>query len=148
VRGPRARFAFLFVSLALFGLSLGFDAVRYERVTHDGLLMLLLGWMGVLALQVGWWANPLLLVGHGLLAFARGPRGARAAVVVLSIAVVLAVSSFVTLRTQDMIGRNEGELAGDFERFEPAIFLWVGSILVAQAGAVFRARQLRAAAAA
>ena len=117
------------LSVALFLAALAPEAVRYERVEHVGIMMAVLGPMGIMFGQVGWYANPFALLSLFLCFFAR--RGASiAAFVTAAIAFLIGATSWYTLSHGEMIGRNEGETAGDFVSFGPAIFLWTASLLV------------------
>ncbi len=129
-------------SFALFVASLPFDAAVYERVAHGGFMMLAVGWMGLLMLHVGWCANPILFLAWLTFAFGK-KRGTRiVSVVLFSLATLFAASSYFTLAKLEMIGENEGALAGDFDHFGPAIFLWTASIVVGLIGSILRLRQL------
>lgn len=131
----------ILLSVALFAASLPFDAAVYERVAHGGFFMLVMGWMGLTMLHVGWCANPILFIGWLTFAFGK-KRGTRVVSVVLfSLATVFALTSYATLATVGMIGRNEGEMAGDLQSFGPSIFLWTASIVVGLVGSVLRLRE-------
>lgn len=134
----------MLASFGLFVLSLPFDAAVYERVAHGGWFMLLMGWMGLMMFHLGWCANPLLFVAWLTFAFGKR-RGVRiTSVALFSVATLFALSSFVTLGSLEMIGRNEGEMAGDLDHFGPSIFLWTASIVVGLVGAIVRLRQREA----
>ena len=136
----RAHLLALALAVVLFAASIGPDAAVYERVAHSGGFMLALGWFGPLTLHFGWYANPLLLVSWLMLPFARS-RGLRLTNVILaSFALLLGLSSYLTLEVCGMIGRNEGETAGDLLSFGPAIFLWTGAIVATLVGTILRFR--------
>lgn len=133
------------VSALLFASSLVFSAGTWRVDSSDVELakssveMLLLGWLGPIAFQVGWYGNPLLLVSWILTGTG---RGAIANVVCAGLATMLAASSFVTLPLWSIFGRNEGESA---TLASPGLgmCLWFLSFCVAlgAAMAVLRARR-------
>ncbi len=128
----------LLLSIGCFVASLPLDAAVYERVAHGGFFMLVMGWMGLLMFHVGWCANPLLFGGWISLAFAKRRTGRLVTIVLFGLALLFAVTSYFTLDQLEMIGRNEGETAGELESFGPAIFLWTTSIAIGLIGAGVR----------
>lgn len=137
------RSATLLLSVGFFMASLPLDAAVYERATHGGWFMLVMGWMGLLTFHVGWCANPLLFFGWIGLAFARKRSGRLITLVFFALSLLFAVTSYFTLQLIDMIGRNEGSTAGDLEHFGPAIFLWTVSIVIGLVGASLRFAELK-----
>jgi len=133
----------LLLSIGCFVASLPLDAAVYERTTHGGWFMLLMGWMGLLMFHVGWCANPLIFGGWISLAFAKRRAGRLITLVFFGLALLFAVTSYFTLAQIEMVGRNEGELAGDLDHFGPAIFLWTASICIGLIGAGVRWVELK-----
>jgi len=125
-------------SAFLFFVSLPFDVSHFENVDHSAAFVLGLGWMGPLAFQFGWFANPILFVGWFVLVIAQRRSMQKINAGFLGFASLLALSCFVSLPLGSMSGPHEGELARGFQGFGLAIVLWTLSILVAFAGAVFQ----------
>jgi len=135
---PFARPLLLLLSIGCFFASLPFDAAVYERAAHGGFFMLTMGWMGLMMLHFGWCANPMLFLGWAFLGLAKRQSARLITLVLFSLAMVFALSSYVTLDVLDMIGRNEAEMAGELEHYGPSIYLWTLSIGIGLTGAILR----------
>lgn len=121
--------------VALFAASLAFDAAQYEVVTKSSTELLLLGWLGPMGLHFGWYAN-LLLPAAWVLSLVLKRPVSLIAIVLGAGTLLIGLTSFYTLSELSMIGRHEGETAGELIRFLPGIYLWTASLATGLASGV------------
>ncbi len=120
--------AVIALGVVLFGVSLAFDAARFEVVDKSSFEMLTIGWMGPLGMHFGWYAN-LVLPLPWIFSLVLRRWAAVVAIASSLVCLVIGLSSFYTLSAFSVIGRNEGEMAGDLVSFAPGIYLWTGSLM-------------------
>ena len=116
------------VALLLLSLPLvvAYGRAGGEAYDQPGSFYLTLGWMGLMFLHVGWYANPLLPVAW-VLAFVDRRWARWVGSVLAGIALMLALSSPITIVNNGMIGRNEGE-SFHVEGFGPGLYVWLGAV--------------------
>ncbi|MCP3060113.1 hypothetical protein LXT21_15120 [Myxococcus sp. K38C18041901] len=103
-----------------------------------GMAILLTGWLGVFVMQMGWFANPLLLLTLLLLLMGRY-RGAYWAGVVTVLVGLSTLSWYLNPIPADEGGSPDRQL----ELLHPTLgyFFWMGSLLVGPATAVILGRK-------
>jgi hypothetical protein len=100
--------------------------------TWSGFDLLAIGWMGVLIGQLGWYANPLLWLGVVALLL----RRLYIAMALVCLSLCLALNTFfLYLQPVPADAASTNRLL--FQHPQVGFFLWIGSILVIGAGAVF-----------
>lgn len=154
---PSSTFLFR-ASLLLFALSMPFSCYYLEGGRLDwrifggnapGLLLLMIGWIGILTGEIAWIANPLwgLAVLFGLQGKQKTETDVRAyawSSLVLGVAAQIFALTFLFQRTtQCGNGGVESEIGG----YGPGYFLWISSIAVHVWGAatlVYEAKRTNA----
>jgi hypothetical protein len=111
--------ALYLLPLLLFVASLCLPAVYQSHRPTSGAWLLVLGWLGVLRLQIAWLANPV-----GLAAFLFGLSNRPWPAAVLSFVALLISLTALLWRTEPSLGEGGGQL-----EVRPAIgtYLWISS---------------------
>jgi hypothetical protein len=114
-------------SIVLFVASVFFDVLVFDDHTLSAGKVIVFGWMGIVDLQVGWLANPLVVLGWVLL-FLRPQRRSSVPTILAGAALCLGVTSFYTLSYLPVNPFPNGvDHVYRFESFGPAIYLWTAS---------------------
>jgi hypothetical protein len=115
----------VFVSVSLFAIACCLPALEYKdgRAPLIGINALAVGWSGIFAGVVGWYANPVWLLGL-VFGFLRKPVIATAAGV---IAVLIAATVF-TLLGRELPGDEGGVTKISFSRLLVGCYVWLASL--------------------
>ncbi|MGC4053770.1 MAG: hypothetical protein QM757_31670 [Paludibaculum sp.] len=123
------------VSLGLYAVACCLPALAFRKSGSPddimlGLRALAVGWSGIFAGVLGWYANPLWFIGLVLLALRKPTAAALAGVV----AVAIACTVFSDLGRE--LPADEGNVTKTaILRVLPGFYLWVGSFLALPLGA-------------
>ena len=128
-------------SAAVFAIACVLPALTFQNLNGTeqswrGGMIFLLGWMGALVGQFGWFANPLLL-GSWLSA---GFRWRPGTVLFAAVALLIATQSFALFG--EAIPADEGGVNKlTLTHMTPGFYFWMGSIVIALAGGFFVRRR-------
>jgi hypothetical protein len=136
VQDHRDRILVIGGSAAVFAIACALPALRFQTLNGTeqswfGGAIFLLGWMGALVGQFGWFAN-LLLLGSWI---SFGFRWRRAAILLAGGALLLAAQTFALFG--EAIPADEGGVNKlTLTHFMPGFYFWIASIVIALVGGI------------
>ena len=125
------------VSLVLFAIACCLPALEFRNSSAPNDVMfgaraLVVGWSGVFAGVMGWYANPVRLAGLVLIAFRKPKLAALAGVV----SIAIAASTFSHIG-KELPGDEGNVTRTTIIRLLPGFYVWMGALVILHLAALF-----------
>lgn len=128
----------LLTSVALFLLACGMPALEFKKSTGAtdvmfGLRALVVGWSGVFAAVMAWYANPFWLLGVILACFRKSMFAALAGIVAIAIA-----TTVFSIIGRELPGDEGNVTKTTVVKLLPGCYLWIASLVLIPLAALFQ----------